>query len=114
MYNHELTLISYKVDKDEIGNDITIPIKRKILCKVADIGQYEFYNAKVSDLKPEIKFIIHEFEYEGEKEVEFEGERYEVLRTYRKKYRIGEKKSGNILEAEEIELTCEKVIGHGS
>ncbi len=38
----------------------------------------------MSGLKPEIKFIIHEFEYEGEKEVKFEGERYEVLRTYRK------------------------------
>lgn len=113
MYNHELTLISYEIGKDEIGNEIKIPIKKNIFCKVADIGSTEFYNAQVLGLKPEIKFIVHEFEYEGEKEVEFEGEKYKVLRTYRKKYSIGEKKSNNILEAEEIELTCEKVIGNG-
>lgn len=80
MYNHELTLIGYEIKEDKIGNETKIPIEKNILCKIVDIGQNEFYNAKVSGLKPEIKFIIHEFEYGGEKEVIFKGERYEVLR----------------------------------
>jgi len=114
MYNHELTLIGHEVIKDEIGNEISIPAERKILCKVIDVGNREFYDAQASGLKPSIKFIIHEFEYGGEKEVMFEGEKYKVLRTYRARYSIGDRKTKNILDAEEIELTCEKVIGHGS
>lgn len=112
-YDNELKLISYTIEYDEIGQQKKIPIKTNILCAIKSVGRSEFYAAAQAGLKPEITFIIHAYEYNGEKEVEFEGEKYKVLRTYRKKYSIGEKKSNNILEAEEIELTCEKVIGNG-
>lgn len=110
MYNHELTLISYETTKDEVGNDIRVPIKREVLCKIKDIGSTEFYNAQVSNLKPEIKFIVHSFEYQGEKEVSLEGVKYQVVRTYQ-----GDTvdRSDNALNGEEIELTCERVIGNG-
>lgn len=114
MYNHELTLFGYEITKDEIGNEIPTPVKRKVLCRVADIGSSEFYNAQVTGLKPSAKFIIHEFEYAGEKEVMFEGKKYSVLRTYRVKHSIDAKKNRNVLDPEEVELTCERVIGHGS
>src|SRR5690554_4828446 len=71
VYNHELTLIGYEISTDEIGNEVRVPIKRHILCKIKDVGSAEFYNAQVTNLKPEIKFIIHSFEYQGETEVEF-------------------------------------------
>lgn len=112
MYNHELTLISYEIDEDEVGNQIPRPIRRKVLCKVVDIGNNEFYNAKVSGLKPVIKFVIKSFEYEGEKEVKFDNDNYEIIRTYH----IGKEDEGrrmNRLRFDEMELTCEKVIGHG-
>lgn len=110
MYNHELTLINYEVGEDEIGNEIKIPIEKTILCKIKDIGSTEFYNAQVNDLKPARKFIIHTFEYNGEKQVIFEGTKYKVIRTY-----VGDTvdRSDNALSDEEIELTCEKVIGNG-
>ena len=42
-YDHELTLISYKFDKDNIGQEIeTDPVERKILCSVKSIGRNEF------------------------------------------------------------------------
>ena len=44
----------------------------------------------------EIMFVAHEFEYSGEQEVEFEGERYKV-----------------ILAFDEMELTCERVAADG-
>lgn len=110
MYNHELTLIGYSLGEDEIGNEIKVPIEKTILCKVKDIGSTEFYNAQVNDLKPAIKFIVHAFEYNGEKEVKFEGTKYQVIRTY-----AGDTvdRSDNALSGEEIELTCEKVIENG-
>lgn len=112
MYNHELKLISRVVDKDEIGNDVVTEIEKVVLCKIADIGQSEFYNAKVSGLKPNIKFILKSFEYEGEKEVIFRDSKYKVTRTYS----IGYEEEGykNRLRFDEIELTCERVVGYGS
>lgn len=110
MYNHELTLISYTNTKDEIGNPIKTPIREMVLCKVRSIGSTEYYNAQVSNLKPELKFIVHAFEYKNQREVEFEGNKYQVIRTYK-----GDTvdRSDNALSGEEIELTCEMVLGNG-
>lgn len=106
MYNHELTLISYEVQKDNIGNEIKVPIEKNVLCKIKDIGSGEFYDAKVSGLKPEKKFIVHKFEYEDQKEIEFENDKYKVLRTFSGSSLSRDNLS---LKFDEIELTCEKV-----
>lgn len=111
MYNHELTLVGYRIDKDEIGNEIKNPVKTIVLCKTRSIGHSEFYNAKVSDLKPEIKFIIHKFEYSGEKEVIFGDINYKVMRTYESGSFKTNYMNDNVLGYDEIELTCEKVVG---
>lgn len=113
MYNHELTLISYTTTKDEIGNPIKTPIREMVLCKVRSIGSSEYYNAQVSNLKPEIKFIIHDFEYSDQKEVEFEGNKYQVMRTYRAPEPQRDTRRGFGLDTDEIELTCERVLGNG-
>lgn len=110
MYNHEVMLIRYETTKDEIGNDIKTPIKTTVLCRVDSIGQSEFYNANVSGLKPELKIIVKEFEYKGEKQVIYEGTEYQVIRTY---YKGEEDPARRVkqLKFDEIELTCERVIG---
>lgn len=99
-YDHELTLIDYTIEYDEIGQQKKIETRTNILCAVKSIGRNEFYAAAQAGLKPKITFVIHGYEYNGEKEVEFEGEKYKVIRTYMKDF-------------EEMELVCEKVIGNG-
>lgn len=99
-YDNELILIGYTIDYDEIGQGIKKPTEKKILCAIKSVSRNEFYAAAQAGLKPEITFIIHAYEYNGEKEVEFEGEKYKVIRTYMKDF-------------EEMELVCEKVIGSG-
>jgi len=96
-YDYELTLIGYETEYDEIGQEINVPVERKILCGIKSIIRNEFYAAAQTGLKPEITFIVHNFEYNGEKEVEFEGQKYRVIRTY-------------LANSEEIELVCEKVV----
>lgn len=113
MYNHELTLIGYEISTDEIGNEVRVPIKRHILCKIKDVGSSEFYDAQVTGLKPDMKFVIHNFEYEGEKEVIFEGLKYQVIRTYQNHQSRRTYGDEINLAGEEIELTCEKVVGDG-
>lgn len=100
VYDHELTLIGQKTDYDEIGNPIVVETKTTILCDLKSVGRTEFYNAAVNDMKPERVFLIHSFEYNKEELVDFDGERYSVLKTYRKGF-------------EEMELTCEKDVGNG-
>lgn len=99
-YDHELTLIKNTTSYDELGNPIKNEERTSVLCDVQSIGQREFYEASNHGLKPSKTFIIHSFEYNGANIVEFEGERYKIIRTY-------ETDDG------ELELTCEKVIGNG-
>lgn len=96
-YDYELTLIGYETEYDEIGQEINVPVERKILCGIKSIVRNEFYAAAQTGLKPEITFIVHNFEYNGEKEVEFEEQKYRVIRTY-------------LANSEEIELVCEEVL----
>lgn len=99
-YDHELILISEETTYDEIGNPVVIETRRPVLCNVNSIGGREFYEAAAQGLKPEIEFVVHRYEYNGEQKVEFEGEKYTVIRTYATGF-------------EEIELTCEKDVGNG-
>lgn len=96
MYNNELELLREGYTEDELGNQIPSNVKRSILCKVNSIGRSEFYSAASSNLRPEIVFTIHKYEYENERKIIFEEQQYSVLRTY-------------ATGIEELELTCERV-----
>ena len=57
---------------------------RTVFCRVASIGMREFYEASARDFYPEVKFILADYlEYNNEQLVEYDGQRYRVLRTFR-------------------------------
>lgn len=98
-YDYELMLISsLTTGKDENSDPITIPIGTTILCGLNSVGRGEFYAAAAVQLRPELVFTIHAYEYSGQQLVEFEGVRYKVLRTYSTGF-------------EELELTCQREVG---
>lgn len=99
-YDHELILIQRSYVEDDIGNQVPVETRMPILCDVRSIGRNEFYNAAVANLRPEMTFLVHAFEYNGERKVEFNGQQYSVLRTYAD-------------GTEEVELTCERVGDDG-
>lgn len=56
---------------------------RQVFCTVRSVGMSEFYRAHEVGLSPEIVFVLTDSaDYEGEKIVEYNGRRYEVIRTY--------------------------------
>ena len=58
--------------------------KREVLCGFRSIGIKEFYQANASDFHPELKLVLADhLDYENEKLVDYDGQRYRVLRTYR-------------------------------
>lgn len=106
-YRSALTLIklSYEDENgdpyyDDVGNNIAVETRTDVLCAVQSISQGEFYNAAVTGLKPEKKFIIHPAEYHDEQDVEHEDKEYTVLRTYE-------------ADTERLELTVVRKIGNG-
>ncbi len=82
---------------DEYGDPAVTYTSREVFCKVKSIGQKEFYQAQAVGMQPEIKFVIADYlDYEKETIVEYDGERYRVLRTYR--------------TGQELELVCYREV----
>lgn len=100
----ELTLIDKSNSENDIGNVITTDILTTVLCSVRSIKRSEHYAAAANGLKPEITFVLNKYEYNGQKEVEFESVRYSVIRTF-----VPDKFKG-IEDFETIELVCSGVI----
>lgn len=75
---------------------------RDVYCVVKSVGQTEVYQANAVGLNPELKLVLaHAFEYDGEKQLLFHEERYDIIRTY-------------VNEADGIELTIQKVTGNAA
>lgn len=75
---------------------------RKVYCTVKSVGQTETYQARATGLMPELKIILqHDFEYHGEDLLEYQGTRYNILRTY-------------VTETDGIELTVQRVRGNAA
>ena len=99
-FDHELILIREMLYEDQLGNQRTTDKEIPVLCSVQSVGRNEFYSASNNGLKPELVFVVKNYEYQGEQNVKFNDQKYKVIRTYATGF-------------EELELTCEKVIGNG-
>lgn len=83
--NDVITLIKQTQGVDDYGDPIITEDTRDVFAKTGSIGEKEFYQAHAVGLQPEIKFVLSDYlDYDGERFVQYEGQRYRVLRTYRK------------------------------
>lgn len=95
--NDILTLIATTNGVDEYGDPVVTHDRREVFCRVASIGQKEFYQAHAVGLQPEMKFVLADYlDYNGEALVEYEGQQFRVLRTYR--------------TGQELELVCYREV----
>ena len=84
MYNEIISLVSYTEAPDRYGRPVRNETTAERFAAVRSIGQSEFYQAAASGLKPTIKFVIADYwDYDDQKEIIYDGRRYNVLRTYR-------------------------------
>lgn len=77
-----LSLVSKQYETDSIGNQIPVETIRTVYCAAVSVSQSEFFRGGEQGLQPSHKFILFRYDYGGEDEVEFEGQRYIVYRTY--------------------------------
>lgn len=82
--NEVLTLIRQTQGSDEYGDPVVTESAREVFGRLGSIGQAEFYQAHAVGLKPELKFILADYlDYENEALVEYQDQRFRVLRTFR-------------------------------
>ena len=93
-YDHQVTLISETYSENDIGEMVPAETKTKILCREQSVGRSEFYTAAAAGHRPEVVLVVHRYEYNGERKVDYKNTRYNVIRAY-------------AVNTEEIELVCE-------
>lgn len=86
--------------RDAIGQFVPgMETRSEILISVESINRSEFFNAGKSGLTPEFLFKTAAINYCGQDEVEYNGKRYSIYRTY------------NPPNSDEIELYVQKKVG---
>ena len=99
-YSEIIYLISEVLEEDEIGNTITSSsTSNKCYAKKQSVRTNEFYNASMVGLTPSCEFIIKRLNYNGESELEWNNDKYEIIRTIDPKNKF------------DIVLVCSKKIG---
>lgn len=97
MWPDEVTLLTEKIIKDNIGNEIKEFEENTVFCEVKSVSRTEFYNAAQKGIKPSKLFLLNNFEYENQENIKYQNEIYKVIKTY-------------LIDIDTIELTCGKVI----
>ena len=74
-------LISFSPDAHEAGTPVQ-ETKRRVKAQEMSLTQAEIYEAGGEGLSPEAKLLIpYDRDYKGERELEYRGERWKVLRS---------------------------------
>jgi SPP1 family predicted phage head-tail adaptor len=104
MYNKTIQLISETFIEDDIGQQISTPVYKKVYASEKSIGQKEFFLAGQSKIKPETCFLVRQVDYCGETKLRFpaieSGKVYSIYRIYNTKNEL-------------VELYCEVRAGNG-
>lgn len=96
MFKDTINLISATNTVNEGGDTIQTETQRQVFANKKSIKQSEFYQAFTLGLKPECNFEIYSFEYGGERKLIYDGNPYNIIRTFEK--------------GDFIELICEAVV----
>ena len=92
-------LIIQQYGFDEIGNHVLEDIEKEIpIIEIQDVYQSEFYNASQQGLKPTLRILISNLNYDDEEELIYMNKHYSIIRT-------------DMIDNETIALICEKRVG---
>lgn len=75
-------LVGQTYATDSIGQQVATETKTQIFASINSISRDEYFTASSQGLKPQYQVRINRYEYDGQKEIEINGERYAVYRSY--------------------------------
>lgn len=77
-----ISLISATQSTDTIGQVVDAGTPTNVFARISSIDRTEWYNAGKNKMNPQMRATVKSFEYSGEREVEIDGIKYGVYRTY--------------------------------
>lgn len=99
-YSEIVYLISHNKEEDEVGNILfSSNTSKKVFAKQQTVKTNEFYNAVQAGLSPSVELVIKKLNYNAEDELEWNSERYSIIRT------VGSKNKFDIV------LVCQRKTG---
>lgn len=99
-YSEIIYLVNIVKGEDEIGNVLpSSETLTKCYAKKQSLRTNEFYNATMVGLTPSCEFVVKRLNYNGESELEWNNERYQIIRTIDPKNKF------------DIVLVCSRKIG---
>lgn len=96
---YKIGLVAKTYASDSIGNMIESRTISDVFATVSSISAKEFFESGADGLKPDLKFVMREFEYGGQDEIIHNNVEYSIYRTYSR-------------EDGFIELYTEKKVGN--
>lgn len=79
----DLILVTPKMEDDDYGiPQISGEELVTVLARIESVTASEFFDGGRNGLRPEYRFTMFLYDYDGQKEVEYDGVRYSVYRTY--------------------------------
>jgi len=74
-------LITFSPDAHEVGTD-PVEKRRRVKCQELSLTQADIYQSGGEGLSPEAKLLIpYDRDYQGERELDYRGERWKVIRS---------------------------------
>lgn len=99
-YSEIIYLVNQVKEEDEIGNILPSSLTlTKCYAKKQSLRTNEFYSAVEVGLTPSCEFVVKRLNYNGESELNWNNERYQIIRTIDPKNKF------------DIVLVCAKKIG---
>lgn len=82
MRDTTIALIREVHSKNDFGVPLTTEFSREVFCELKSVSRADFYSAGQAGLALDHVFVTDPINYNGERIVEYLGDRYEVTRTY--------------------------------
>lgn len=106
MFDDELTLIKITHTTNDMGDSLEVEDRTNILCSLQSVTMSEHYQAAKHDVKPEIVFVINKYDYDNQQQVEYDSNKYRVVRSYMPK--SGQSSRNQSIDyLDKLELVCE-------
>ena len=91
-------LLGKTITMNRLKQEVEVDTRTEIFAQKESISQSEFYKGGEAGLKPDFRLITSIIDYNGEREVELDGKKYGIYRTYER-------------DQDYIELYCERKGG---
>lgn len=80
-----ITLIAETTAQDEYGVWRTTETERDVFCNVSSVTANEFFDGGRNGLNPQYRMTMFNGDYEDERTLEYNGNRYAIYRTFHAK-----------------------------